>query len=237
MNVRRFFWDGKNQDGTVILTGTEVLHISKVLRINVGQTIILCDGNCNDYLAVVEHIERNSVKLKLGKKILECNEPEIDVTLYLAYTKGDHLDFAVQKAVELGVGEIGLFDSERCVAAGNANKLERLNRIAYEAAKQSTRSRLVKVSEMGTLADVLLTANGLKLFCYELANEKIRSAITDMPEKVSVVCGPEGGFTENEVASAIKAGWKSVSLGKRILRAETAPLVALTVLMYRALEI
>jgi len=235
--MRKFFWNGENQDGAVVLTGTEASHISKVLRIEAGQTVILCDGNYNDYLAAVEHIDRNSVKLKLGKKILEKNEPKLDTTLYLAYTKGDHLDFAVQKSVELGVNEIKLFISERCIAAGSANKLERLNRIAFEAAKQSGRSRLINVSDAGSFSDVLLSAEGLKLFCYELASQSIRTLITNLPEKVSVICGPEGGFAESEAKSAAEAGWECVSLGKRILRAETAPLAALAIIMYQAFEI
>lgn len=235
--MRRFFWNGENQEGTVILTDTEAKHMSKVLRIETGQTVILCDGNGNDFEADVEHIDRNAVKLKLGKKILENNEPKIDVTLYLAHTKGEHLDFAVQKSVELGVNKIKLFQCERCVATTSENKQERLNRIAYEASKQSGRSKLVEIMDAGDFSNVLLSADGLKLFCYELESKPLRPEIVRMPEKVSVICGPEGGFTQNEAIFAEKTGWKSVSLGKRILRAETAPLAVLSILMYQAFEI
>lgn len=235
--MRRFFWNGESSDGFVTLVDAEAKHMSKVLRIEVGQTVILCDGYCSDYNATVEQVAQNTVKLKLGDKILENNEPKLDVTLYLAHTKGDHLDYAVQKSVELGAGEIKLFSSERCIAQSSANKTERLNRIAYEASKQSGRSKLVSVTDSGGLSDVLLMAKGLRLFCYELESKPLRPEIINMPQKISVICGPEGGFTNNEAIFAVKAGWKSVSLGKRILRAETAPIAALAILMYQAFDI
>lgn len=234
--MRRFFWNGESSDGFVVLMDAEAKHMSKVLRIEIGQTVILCDGNGNDYQTTVEQIAQDAVKLKLGSKILENSEPKLDVTLYLAYTKGDHLDFAVQKSVELGASEIKLFSCERCIAKTSANKTERLNRIAYEASKQSGRSKLVNVSDAGRLSDVLLAAKGLKLFCYELESKPLRLEIINIPQKVSVICGPEGGFTNNEAIFAVKTGWKSVSLGKRILRAETAPLAVLAILMYQAFD-
>ncbi|MCL2080656.1 MAG: 16S rRNA (uracil(1498)-N(3))-methyltransferase [Oscillospiraceae bacterium] len=236
-HLRRFFWSGEAHNGTVLLTGSEARHISKVLRIEIGQSVVMCDGQCGDYQAVVEQIGNNGVKLRIGERTASENEPALNAALFLAYTKGEHLDFAVQKSVELGAGEIHLFTSERCVAAGSANKLERLNRIAMEAAKQSGRGKLVKVSDSGGFADALTKAGGLKLFCYEKENISIRAAAGELPEKISIMCGPEGGFTENEAALAAAAGWRSVSLGKRILRAETAPLAALAVLMYQAREI
>jgi 16S rRNA (uracil1498-N3)-methyltransferase len=235
--MRKFFWNGERDGNTVVLSGSEALHLSKVLRLKIGQELILCDENCNNYSAITELVRNDIVKLRIVKSIPEDNEPKIDVTLYLAHTKGDNLDFAVQKSVEIGVKDIKLFTCARCVSTGSKNRLERLNRIALEAAKQSGRSKLVKVSDVGNLSSVLLSADGLKLFCYELATEKISLSLNEMPSSVSVICGPEGGFDEREVSSATNAGWKAVSLGKRILRAETAPLVALTVLMNKAFEI
>ena len=231
--MRRFFWNGESEDESVIIKGDEARHISKVLRIQEGEQIILCDGQCNDFIASVERIESNSVNLKLLERVLENNEPSLNATLYLAYTKGERLDYAVQKSVELGAGEICLFASKRCITSGNDRKLERLNRISVEASKQSNRSKLVKVTDGGSFSEVLLSAKGLKLFCYENETVSIRTIMGKLSNNVSIMFGPEGGFEDEEAKQAIDTGWRSVSLGKRILRAETAPVAALSILMYQ----
>lgn len=237
--MRKFIWNGANKKGIVTLTGSEARHMREVLRMTVGQETVLCDGAGNDFNSVVEQVGTDFVKLKLRDKLSKNLDPKLNVILYLAHTKGERLDFAVQKAVELGARSIRLFKSERCVTDTGANKMARLNRIAFEAAKQCGGSRLTTVEDAGSYRDVLLEESGAltKLFCYELESTPIREKLSNITESVDVICGPEGGFTPREAELAVEHGWASVSLGRRILRAETAPLVALTILLYESLDI
>ena len=230
--MRRFFWDGASDGGFAVLTGSEARHLREVLRISVGHEVILCDGAGRDFSAVTEQIGRDCVRFRLSGEITENSEPKLNVTLFLAHTKGDRLDFAVQKAVEIGASAVKLFRGERCIALTGDGKLARLNRIAFEASKQCGRSRLVRVEDAGTMSDALRSGDALKLFCCEWETAPIRGKLSPLPADVSVMCGPEGGFTQEEADAAREAGWVSVSLGKRILRAETAPIAALTVLLY-----
>ncbi|GHV32283.1 ribosomal RNA small subunit methyltransferase E [Clostridia bacterium] len=237
--MRKFFcFDGI--DDVLTLTGTEARHIKTVLRLKIGDAVVICDGAGKDYNAVIREFTDDGVVLEIGAVIQGNREPKLMTNLYLAYTKAERLDFAVQKAVELGAAHIRLFSSERCVAEHSDKRVERLERIALEAAKQSGRSVLTDIKYVGGISNALLYDRNpgvLKLFCYELETAPIRGEFVDLGGEVSIMCGPEGGFSEKEAVFASKTGWRSVSLGKRVLRAETAPIAALSVVLYAAGDI
>ena len=237
--MHRFFRDGAQNGGIAELTGGEARHMRSVLRLKAGDSVILCDGKGNDYTAELTGYQGESAILSVGPRIGETNEPDTEIAAYLAYTKSDRLEYAVQKTVELGVSVICMFESERCVAHYSENKLARLSRIAFEACKQSGRSRLVTVSHAGGMAEALLhdRRSALKLFCFERSRRPIRECLGRLPKAVCVMCGPEGGFTDAEALFASKTGWSDVSLGKRILRSETAPVAALSIVLYEARDI
>lgn len=239
MSDRRFFWDGTRRHDQVILTGPEAHHMQTVLRLKPGDNVVLCDGQGTSYHAKLVSLEDKEASLSLGDVLPEQVEPRLQTSLYLAYTKGERLDFAIQKAVEVGVTNIYLFESQRCITKYSPNKLERLSRIALEACKQSGRSRLVSIQDVGTFTDVLLhdKGNPIKLFCYENAMLPLRTALAGTWAQVCLLIGPEGGFTQAEAIFASKTGWQAVSLGKRILRAETAPIVALSIVLYESQDI
>ncbi|GHV09850.1 ribosomal RNA small subunit methyltransferase E [Clostridia bacterium] len=237
--MRRFF-TGEEITKSFVLQGFEAHHIKNVLRLKPGDSLTLCDGKGYDYNAVIQGFAGDGVLLDCEKPVLNDSEPRIHTSLYLAYTKSERLDYAVQKSVELGVRQIFLFSSERCVALHSDKRLERLRRIGYEAAKQSGRAVLPQVCYLGNIAAALMAERdpaARKLFCYELETRSIRTSLVNLPAKVDIMCGPEGGFTAKEAIFATKTGWTSVSLGKRILRAETAPITALSLVMYEAREI
>ncbi|MCL2083956.1 MAG: 16S rRNA (uracil(1498)-N(3))-methyltransferase [Oscillospiraceae bacterium] len=237
--MRRFFWDGSQKDGLVELTGSEARHIHSVLRLKPGDGVILCDGGGNDYSAELIRCDAGAAVLTLLGRLDKTNEPACEVCVYLAYTKGDRLEYAVQKTVELGASAIYMFESERCVTHYSENKLARLSRIAFEACKQSGRGKLVGVFHAGDMAAALLhdRRRSLKLFCFERSRNSIRERLASPPGPVCVMCGPEGGFTDAEAIFASKTGWLPVSLGKRVLRSETAPVTALSIVLYEARDI
>ena len=233
---KRFFIDRITEE--VALTGDEYRHARNVLRLDVGDEVILLDGSGVEYAAIVARVEKGSLILHVAGSRPSEREPKADVLLLIGALKGDKTELVVQKAVELGVNKVGVFSSRYCAAYMNENKLERLNRVAHEAAKQCLRARAPEVVYFDTLEDALRAAEGYrnKLFACEFLNES-EGDIADMGASYSLVVGSEGGFTEEEFELARSLGFRGISLGKRILRAETAAIALLSVVMYRAGEL
>ncbi len=231
MARNRFFVDTIGEE--VVLTGDEFRHARNVLRLREGSEITLLDGSGAEYAAVVAKVERNALVAHVLSRREGTREPETDVLLLVGALKGDKTEFVVQKATELGAGEIGVFSSEYCAAYMNENKLERLNRVAREAAKQCMRGKAPAVVCFGSLEEALGHAEGYrnKLFACEFAEESEKD-----PGKAegscALVVGSEGGFSKAEAELARAHGFAMVSLGKRILRAETAAIALLSVVLY-----
>ncbi|MDR2600506.1 MAG: 16S rRNA (uracil(1498)-N(3))-methyltransferase [Oscillospiraceae bacterium] len=242
----RFFVAPQDVGADSIKLNSEDFEHIRSLRLAPDELFIVCDGENNDYTCSLgERNERFVVRIVEQKKVL--NEPLITSTIYAAYSKGDRLDYTVQKAVELGVYNVILYESKRCVSVPNniPKRIERLQRIAKEAAKQCGRGIIPKVTDIGKLNDAVVDSIGqsdLTLFCYE---DEEKQHIKDLLEfhfsqenkdnkimSVSIITGPEGGFEPSEAELAKSKGTHIVSLGKRVLRSETAPIVALTALMY-----
>ncbi len=233
---KRFFVDKICEE--VLLTGEEYRHAHTVLRLGVGDEVTLLDGSGREWTAIVGSSERGSLLLHVVGERPADREPRADVLLLIGALKGDKTELVVQKATELGVNRIGVFSSRYCAAYMNENKLERLRRVAREAAKQCLRSRVPEVDYFDDFAGAMSASEGYvhKLFACELL-EKSEGEIPDMGASYCLVVGSEGGFTEEEFALAREHGFTGLSLGKRILRAETAAVALLSVVMYRAGEL
>lgn len=232
--LKRFFVD--NIGETAELCGEEFEHAKNVLRISVGAEVVLLDNSGKEYTAVVSAVEKRKMLLSVVREEVGTREAKTDICLLFGYLKNaDKNEFVVQKAVELGVKEIGVFSSEFSSAYINENKLERLNRVAKEAAKQCLRSRAPIVKYYPDFAAALQAADGYanRIFACEFA-EKSGIELGKLSGSTALVVGSEGGFSRAEADEATKRGFQTVTLGKRILRAETAA-VALTAVTAYAL--
>jgi len=230
--LKRFFVD-KIEEVTE-LCGEEFEHAKNVLRLGVGDEVILLDNSGKEYTAVIAQAEKKRMLLNVVREEVGEREPKVDVCLLFGYLKNaDKNEFIVQKAVELGVKKIGVFSSEFSSAYMNANKLERLNKVAKEAAKQCLRATAPEIVYYDTLEKALLSADGYenKLFACEFATESKRD-VSALTGSTAIVIGSEGGFSRAEENLANDKGFASVTLGKRILRAETAAVALTSVVMF-----
>jgi len=241
----RFFTNLENiEENNIKLSSDDRLHL-RSLRMRPNEEFVVCDGAETDYICKLRNNadESNADSVGLAEILRRektQSEPTIHCTIYIAYTKGDRLEYSVQKAVELGAKEIVLFKSKRCIATFEniKKKLERLQKIAHEAAKQSGRGVIPTVKnggEYGKILDTAVVESDLSILLYESESQlHIKQFLEREPTflQVAVISGPEGGFDYDEIAQAQKKGIHIVSLGPRILRSETAPIVALSVLMY-----
>lgn len=234
--VRRFFIDGINYPDVaeVVLEGEEFVHAKTVLRIAVGDEIVLLDNSGSEYPAIVTEVGKRSLSAHITGANAGGREPHTPVYLLAGALKGDKTELVVQKAVELGVSKIGIFGSRYCSAYINQNKLERLNRVSREAAKQCLRTVAPEVCYFADLESALSSAAECKnrLFACEFAASS-DCRLENLSGQTAVVIGSEGGFSEEEYAMAVeKYAFSTLSLGRRILRAETAAIAALSIVMY-----
>ena len=230
--LKRFFVD--KIEPCVCLEGEEFEHAKNVLRIGVGAEIILLDNSGKEFTCVVAQVEKKRMLVNIVREEVGEREAKTPVTLLFGYLKNaDKNEFIVQKAVELGVQEIGVFTSQFSSAYINANKLERLNKVAKEAAKQCLRATAPSIRYYDNLSDALMSAEGAKhkLFACEFATESELS-LSALQGETAIVIGSEGGFSKEEAEDARIKGYQWVSLGKRILRAETAAVALTSVVMY-----
>ena len=233
----RFFTETINESKGII-SGDDAKHIAKVLRMHAGEKLVACDCQGYDYDCVIESLSDKEVELSVEKRYLSETEPSVSVTLYQAMPKSDKMELIIQKAVELGVSAIVPVQTKRCVsrpdAKSMAKKLERYNRIALEAAKQCGRGRIPQVLPMLDFADAIkaMKEDQRAFLFYENSTSSFRKELEQGVNSVSIMVGAEGGFEEEEVQKALNLGIASLSLGKRILRCETAPLAALSIIMY-----
>ena len=238
----RFFTQDITETGGCI-TGEDAKHIAKVLRMTVGDELTVCDTKGRDYDCMIEEIGAGEVRLKVLSVAPSQSEPDVRVHLYQAMPKADKMETIIQKAVELGAASITPVMTRRCVSRPDAKsmdkKLVRYNRIALEAAKQCGRGVVPPVLPLLELPQALeqMQWTGCPILFYENATAPAKQVIAKAREsgkelEIAVLIGAEGGFDEDEVALAMERGCHILSLGKRILRCETAPLAALTILMY-----
>ncbi len=235
----RFFINRSDICGnTVEITGDDCVHIGVSLRSRPGQKITVCDEQMREYDCVITSISQTRVLADIVDIRSATTEPNVKIHLYQSIAKGDKLDLIVQKTTEIGVCDITLVDSKRCVAKYDGKtaekKVERLSRIAESAAKQSGRAAVPAVNAPVPFEKAVKEAQGLKIFCYELEQSvSFRQILSSScTNEISVFVGPEGGYTDDEAAYAVDHGAMAVTLGKRILRCETAPIFAISCIIY-----
>ncbi len=226
IKMARFFVPKEAINGNQItITGEDVTHITKVLRMREGDTFTVCDGQCTDYFCRLSSADKKTVVAEITGKRENAAEPPVHITLYQGVPKGAKLDYIVQKCVEIGVSCIVPMHTERVVRGGDV-KRERLMRIALEAAKQSGRGIVPEVLDAVSFREAVDAAKEaeIALFPYECEKENsLKNALRGKTAKtVSILIGPEGGFADEEKAYAEENGLLVVTLGSRILRTETA---------------
>lgn len=231
----------KNKDNQIIISGEEVKHI-QVLRKNIGDEIIINSG-----IYKIIQMKRDSILLEYIDDAPEVGIPISNITLYIALLKTDKLDFVVQKAVEIGVKKIVPFSSANVVVKlddkAKSKRVEKLQKVADEACKQCGRTDMVAVEKIITFKEMKAKLENEKavLFAYEASKDSLRKELNLIKEKnvedISLIIGAEGGFTQTE-AEELKQNpaVKCVSLGTRILRAETAALNLLSIVIYEMEE-
>lgn len=240
--MHRFFVDiGNIRKDSIDIIGEDVTHISKVLRLRIGEHIILCDGQGMDYYVSIEDMDKHSVKTRILNKEPSMTEPNINVVLYQGIPKSTKMDVIIQKCTELGVSTIVPVINARSVVKlsdekDEKKKVERWQRIALEAAKQSHRGKIPKVEMPLVYEEALRKAAemDLSLIPYELEkNNKLKDMIRGkIIHDIGVFIGPEGGYEDAEIVAAIESGIVPVTLGPRILRTETAGSAVLSCIMY-----
>ena len=226
----------------ILIEGSDVNHIKNVLRMKEGEDLLISDGCGTDYTCKINSIENDLVTLDIIEKGGSSTEPKAKFYLFQGLPKSDKLEHVIQKSVELGVYEIIPVETSRTIVKYDAKKLksknERWNKIAEGAAKQSHRGIIPLVKDVMNFKEALEYAKELDCILIPYENfkdiKKTKEILNEIkPEmKVGIFVGPEGGFEEAEVEEAILKGAKPISLGNRILRTETAPLMLLSVLAF-----
>lgn len=253
--MSRFFVEPENIGTNLIIMNNpdDLHHMMKVLRLKEGDEVDISDGVRWEYRACIESLNREEAELKILDKQAFASEPSVEVTLFQGIPKQGKMETIIQKCVELGVYEIVPVFMDRTVVVDRGNfgkKIQRWNRVSAEAVKQCRRGIVPQVAEPVKTEELLRDRTGsgtpdlfedfdLVLFPYE--NEKgttikevlrAATAADSRPKRIAVMIGPEGGFSDEEANAIVAAGGKSVSLGKTILRTETAGMTALAMIMY-----
>jgi 16S rRNA (uracil1498-N3)-methyltransferase len=220
--------------------GREVKHIRKVLRLKAGEEIIVFDGLGNEFEGTIVEEASSSVVIKIQKISFSKRESPLEIILAQSLLKGEKMDYLIQKATELGVKEIIPFLSSRSIPllekSGKLKKHHRWERIAIEGSKQCGRGVIPQIESLQDYSEVLQTASSdyLRLILWEREEVRLKEALEKSKEKTRIffIVGPEGGFSQEEIEEGKRAGFFTVTLGKRVLRAETASLCLLSILQY-----
>ena len=239
----KFFVPRENiTENTITIEGGDVAHISKVLRMSEGDELKLCDGRGIDYETVISEIGDKKIICDIKSSAKSNTEPDIEVTLVQGLPKASKMDYIIQKTTELGISRIIPCTLSRCVVKlenrkAEEKKVDRWRKISEEAAKQSGRGMIPEVSMPKNLDEVIkeLSDFDIVFVPYECEDKNnIKDVLTSCqsPKKVGFIIGPEGGFDISEIEKIRNAGIKTVTLGKRILRTETAGEAVLAMIMY-----
>lgn len=241
--VRFFVTPEALKDNFIVLTGENAAH-AKVLRLKNGDEVLLCDGSANECVCAISDVSAGQISLVVKARQESDTESGVKASIYVALPKADKLEHIIQKATELGAYEIVTFPTARCVSKPDEKslrkKLERWQKIAVSAAEQSGRGRIPEVlvldSYMAALNRAAAADKAILFYENERATTLHMALNTGTYRTVSLLTGPEGGLENREVEMAREAGMQICTLGKRILRCETAPLCALSAVMYAAGE-
>jgi 16S rRNA (uracil1498-N3)-methyltransferase len=222
------------------IEGNEVRHIRRVLRLKVGDNLSVFDGSGREYEGTIVEEDPSAVMVMVQNILSSKTESHLEITLAQSMVKGEKMDYLIQKATELGVKKIIPFFSYRSVPLLDKSKrlkrYHRWERIAVEASKQCGRGVVPKIEPLKDYSEMLQTAplDSLRLILWERVGESLKEVLKESKEKKKVffIVGPEGGMSDEEVEHAKRAGFIPVTLGRRILRSETASLCLLSILQY-----
>lgn len=211
-------------------------HISKSLRMRCGDMLTLCDGAGNDYGCIIDEITKESVTLTVCYKQASDTEPDIKVSLFQGVPKGDKMEDIIQKCVELGIFEITPVLTKRSISRPDEKqakkKQTRYQKIALEAAQQSGRGIVPEIKAMTSFKNAVHSCSAdLIIIFYEGGGKSIKELLADDIKSIAVFIGPEGGFDKDEVEAVLEKGGINATLGRRILRTQTAPVAALASIM------
>lgn len=244
----KFFTARENiKDTTLIIDSEDANHLKKVLRINVGDKITVCDGAGIDYTVRVSEIGKNEIECDIIDRQKSDTEPNINITLYQGLPKAAKMDYIIQKNTELGISKIVPAKLARCVVklenkAAEDKKCERWQKIAVASAKQSGRGIVPEIGNPMTVDEIIEDVKDYDLVFvpYECEDQsRLKTIVESAPDAkdIAFIIGPEGGFDISEIEKLKAAGIKTVTLGKRILRTETAAEAVVSMLMYAYNEI
>ena len=241
----KFFVNSEQiSDKCVEINGSDVNHIVNVLRLDIGNKIIVCDKQKSiSYIVKIKEISQEKVIGQITEKIESTTETGINIDLYQGLPKADKMEYIIQKTTEIGVKRIFPVAFERCIVKIDGKsapkKLERWQKIAEVAAKQSKRDVVPKIENIINLENICQNIYKYDIILIAYENEgkinlkkELRNLNKNENLSIGVVVGPEGGFSESEVQKLVDSGAKCISLGKRILRTETAPIVVIANIIY-----
>lgn len=217
-----------NDDLLIEVTGQEATHISRVMRLKIGDHVVVFDGQGAEATTVIKSISKKSVWLRSVEIRQISRESANRVVVGVALPKADRSKRLVEKLTELGVAELYPIISERSSVHPRENTISKLRRSVIEASKQCQRNRLMQINEPVAFANFISFANpqNNRILLDPSGDQSIRKWTPKLNETVWIVIGPEGGFTELETQMAINSGWQLMNLGKRLLRIETAAIFA-----------
>jgi 16S rRNA (uracil1498-N3)-methyltransferase len=228
------------EDGRIRVEGAEVRHIRNVLRLRRGDEIWVFDGSGKQYGGTIVDEGPSLIVIAVGEVVSCSSESHTEITLAQSLLKGEKMDYVIQKATELGVKEVLPFFSSRSVplleGPRRTERHRRWERIAVEASKQCSRAMVPRIGPLQEFADVLPgpSQGGLRLLLWEVEGRRLKDVLDRSRDvkKIFCVVGPEGGLSREEVNQARSVGFETVTLGKRILRSETASLCLLSIIQY-----
>lgn len=237
--MHRFFIPPERiENGNTFISGGQAHQIKEVLRLKSGDQVVALDNTGIEYKVELVEISKNRVKGKVIGQSLCPNEPVIQITLYQTLLKSDKFEWVLQKCTEVGVSRFVPITCERCVVdTPSESRFERWRKILYEAAEQSRRG---KISDLDPVIDFKCACeqvDGLSIVPWEQETVDGITAAMSNEKRVNIFIGPEGGFTVDEIEIARNAGIIPITLGKRILRAETAGIVTATIIMHKSGEL
>ena len=239
-----FVEDNQIKNNEIEIISEDVNHILNVLRLNINEEIIICNKNTNkSYISKIINLSKEKIVCNITSENVETTEARVNIDIYQGLPKADKMEQIIQKTTEIGVKNIFPVAFERCVVKVDkkteCKKLERWNKIAEASAKQSKRDFIPKVENIINLENICKSIPKYDIILLAYENEKVNTIKAELQKlhkkdnlNIGIIVGPEGGFSEKEVHSLVLAGAKCVTLGKRILRTETAGLMMLSNIVY-----
>lgn len=236
--MQRFFFDDEIiENNTFVVTDDKHNHISRVLRMSVGESVVFCDGKKTDYICELVSCTKDGSFFRVIESVENETEPSVEITVFQCFPKGEKMDDMVKRCVQFGAYSIVPVFSSRCVVRpdkkGCAKKIDRLNKIARSSAMQSMRGIIPVVEDAVNYktAISMMKDYDVAYLCYEDEKKLVVNKASFKGKRVAILVGPEGGIDTHEADFAIEQGIECISLGKRILRTEDAAVFAIPIIL------